>query len=62
LVVTRDTRVTYPRRLIYANAIKNTSKNRKNATKIVLITTWGLTNRWTATLFNDRYDLSKTQP
>jgi hypothetical protein len=29
LVITRDTRVTSPRRLIPASAIKNTSKNRK---------------------------------
>jgi hypothetical protein len=35
LVITYDTRVTCPRRLIPASAIKNTSKNRKNATKIV---------------------------
>jgi hypothetical protein len=60
LVITRDTRMTSPRRLIHASAIKNTSKNRKNAIKIVLITRWGLTNGRTAILFDDKYDLSKT--
>jgi hypothetical protein len=29
LVITRDTRMTSPRRLLSASAIKNTSKNRK---------------------------------
>jgi hypothetical protein len=29
LVITRDTRMTSPQRLIPASAIKNTSKNRK---------------------------------
>jgi hypothetical protein len=36
--------VTLPQRLIPASIIKNTSKNRKNATKTALITRWGLTN------------------
>jgi hypothetical protein len=45
LVITHYTRVTSPQRLIPADAIKNTSKNMKNATKIILITSWGLTNR-----------------
>jgi hypothetical protein len=40
MVITRDTRVTSPRRLIPAIAIKNTSKNRMNTTKIVLIMSW----------------------
>jgi hypothetical protein len=34
LVITRDTRLTSTRRLILASAIKNTSKNRENTTKI----------------------------
>jgi hypothetical protein len=47
-------------KLIPAIAIKNTSKNRRcNQTN--LITRWGLTNRWTTTLFDDRLNLSKTQ-
>jgi hypothetical protein len=37
--------MTSPRRLIPASAIKNTSKNKKNIIKSVLITMWGLTNR-----------------
>jgi hypothetical protein len=60
LVITRVTRMTSPRRLIPASTIKNTSKNRRyNQTD--LITRWSLTNRWTATLFDDRLNLSKTQ-
>jgi hypothetical protein len=38
LVITPDTRVTSPRRLIPISAIKNTSKNMKNAIKTILIT------------------------
>jgi hypothetical protein len=60
LVITRVTWMTLPRRLITTSAIKNTSKNRRcNQTN--LITRWGLTNRCTATLFDDRLNLSKTQ-
>jgi hypothetical protein len=59
-VITCDTRVTSPRRLIPTSAIKNTSKNRKNTIKTALITRWGITNRWTSVLFDDIYDLSKT--
>jgi hypothetical protein len=33
LVITRETRVTWSRRLIPARTIKHTSKNRKNTTK-----------------------------
>jgi hypothetical protein len=44
LVSTHDTRVTSLRSLIPASAIKNTSKNWKNAIKTALITRWGLTN------------------
>jgi hypothetical protein len=32
----------------------------KNATKTMLITSWSLINRWTMTMFDDRYDLRKT--
>jgi hypothetical protein len=38
---------------------QNSSKNRKNATKTVLITSWGLTNQRTTILFDDKYDISK---
>jgi hypothetical protein len=52
--------MTSPRGLIPTSIIKNTSKNRRcNQTN--LITRWGLTNRWTATLFDDKLNLSKTQ-
>jgi hypothetical protein len=45
LVITRDTRVTTPRRLIPASPINQEYKQeRKNAIKTVLITRWGLTN------------------
>jgi hypothetical protein len=60
LVITHVVRMTLPRRLIPTSAIKNTSKNRWcNQTN--LITRWGLTNWWTATLLDDRLNLSKTQ-
>jgi hypothetical protein len=60
LVITRVTRITSSRRFIPASAIKNTSKNRR-CNQIDLIMRWSLTNRWTAALFEDRLNLSKTQ-
>jgi hypothetical protein len=60
LVISRVTRMTSPWRLIPASAIKNTSKNRR-CNQTDLITRWSLTNRWTAALFEDRLNLSKTQ-
>jgi hypothetical protein len=60
LVITRVTWMTSPWRLIPASAIKNTSKNRRcNQTDLIMRSS--LTNRWTATLFDDRLNLSKTQ-
>jgi hypothetical protein len=60
LVITCVTRMTWPWRLIPTSIIKNTSKNRRcNQTNLVIW--WCLTNRWTATLFDDRLNLSKTQ-
>jgi hypothetical protein len=60
LVIICVTWMTSPRRLIPASAIKNTSKNRRcNQTDLIM--RWGLTNRWTATLFDDRMNISKTQ-
>ena len=44
--------------------IENTSKNKEelqlNLRIKIKFTSWGLTNRWTATLFDDRINLSKT--
>jgi hypothetical protein len=52
LVITRVTQMTSPWRLIPTSTIKNTSKNRRcNQTN--LVTRWGLTNRWTVTLFDE---------
>src|SRR6266508_3644592 len=61
LVINRVKRMTSPRRLIPASETENTSKNRKVAIKTVLISKWGLTSRSTATLFDDRINLSKTR-
>ena len=45
--------------------IKNTSKNNEECNTIADVwlnsRSWGLTNRWTAKLFMNRIDLSKTQ-
>jgi hypothetical protein len=60
LVITHVTRMTSPWRVIPASAIKNTSKNRR-CNQTYLITRWSLTNQGTATLFDDRLNLSKTQ-
>jgi hypothetical protein len=60
LVITCVIQMTSPRRLIPTSAIKNTSKNRR-CNQTDLITRWSLTNRWTATLFDDRLNLSKIQ-
>jgi hypothetical protein len=61
LVITRDTRMTLPQRLIPASAIKNTSKNRKKRNQNCIDYGMGSHKPMTATLFDDRIDLSKTQ-
>jgi hypothetical protein len=61
LVITRDTRMTSPRRLIPTSAIKNTSKNRKERNQNCIDYGMGSHKPMTATLFDDRIDLSKTQ-
>jgi hypothetical protein len=61
LVITHDTRMTSPRRLIPASAIKNISKNRKERNQNCIDYGMGSHKPMTATLFDDRIDLSKTQ-
>jgi hypothetical protein len=61
LVITRNTRMTSPRRLIPASAIKNTSKNRKETNQNCIDYGMGSHKPMTAILFDDRIDLSKTQ-
>jgi hypothetical protein len=61
LVITRDTRMTSPRRHIPASAIKNTSKNRKKRNQNCIDYEMGSHKLMTAILFDDIIDLSKTQ-
>jgi hypothetical protein len=61
LVITRDTRMTLPRRLIPASAIKNTARTGKKRNQNCIDYGMGSHKPMTATLFNDRIDLRKTQ-
>jgi hypothetical protein len=62
MVITRDTRMTLPKRFISTTAIKNTSKNRKNTIKLILITRLGSHKPMNDALFEDILNLSKTHP